>query len=155
MQTPPVPAAPKLLDQLRHQIRRLHYSIRTEYAYVYWVRWLVRFNRLRHPRDMAAPEVEAFLTYLAVERKVSASTQNQALPAILFLYRELLKIELPWLDNVVKAKRPQHLPVVLTREEVQAVLSRLAYDTGMRILETALARERHRLCTLNCVPCPC
>ena len=96
---------------------------------------------------MGAPEVEAFCTYLAVERKVSASTQNQALSAILFLYRELLKIELPWLDNVVKAKRPQRMPVVLTRDEVQAVLSqldgaaglilRLAYGMGMRILETA------------------
>ena len=152
MQTPPVSAAPKLLDQLRHQIRRLHYSIRTEQAYVYWVRWFIRFHGLRHPREMGAPEVEAFLTYLAVERKVSASTQNQALSAILFLYREVLKIELPWLDNVVKAKRPQRMPVVLTREEVQAVLIRLdgisglilrlAYGTGMRILETTRLRVK-------------
>ena len=152
MQTPPVSAAPKLLDQLRHQIRRLHYSIRTEDAYVYWVRGFIRFHGLCHPREMGAPEVEAFLTYLAVVRKVSASTQNQALSAILFLYRELLKTELPWLDNVVKAKRPQRMPVVLTRDEVQAVLSRLdgasgfvmrlAYGTGMRILETARSRER-------------
>ena len=152
MQTPPVSAAPKLLDQLRHQIRRLHYSIRTEDAYVYWVRWFIRFHGLRHPREMGAPEVESFLTHLAVERKVSASTQNQALSGILFLYREVLKIELPWLDNVVKAKRPQRLPVVLTREEVQAVLShldgtsglilRLAYGTGMRILETARLRVK-------------
>ena len=152
MQTPPVSTAPKLLDQLRHQIRRLHYSIRTEQAYVYWVRWFIRFSGLRHPREMGAPEVEAFLTYLAVERKVSASTQNQALSAILFLYREVLKIELPWLDNVVKAKRPQRMPVVLTREEVQAVLVRLdgtsglilrlAYGTGMRILETARLRVK-------------
>ena len=152
MQIPPVSAAPKLLDQLRHQIRRLHYSIRTEDAYVYWVRWFIRFHGLRHPREMGAPEVEAFLTYLAVERKVSASTQNQALSAILFLYREVLKVELPWLDNVVKAKRPQRMPVVLTREEVQAVLVRLdgaaglilrlAYGTGMRILETARLRVK-------------
>ena len=150
MQTPPVSQPPKLLDQLRHQIRRLHYSIRTEDAYVYWVRFFIRFHALRHPREMGAPEVEVFLTHLAVERKVSASTQNQALSAILFLYREILKIELPWLDNVVKAKRPQRMPVVLTREEVQAVLShldgtsglilRLAYGTGMRILETARLR---------------
>ena len=150
MQTPPVSQPPKLLDQLRHQIRRLHYSIRTEDAYVYWVRFFIRFHGLRHPREMGAPEVEVFLTHLAVERKVSASTQNQALSAILFLYREILKIELPWLDNVVKAKRPQRMPVVLTREEVQAVLShldgtsglilRLAYGTGMRILETARVR---------------
>jgi site-specific recombinase XerD len=111
------------------------------------MRFFIRFHGLRHPREMAAPEVEVFLTHLAVERKVSASTQNQALSAILFLYREVLKIELPWLDNVVKAKRPQRMPVVLTRKEVQAVLShldgtsglilRLAYGTGMRILETA------------------
>ena len=150
MQTPPVSQPPKLLDQLRHQIRRLHYSIRTEDAYVYWVRFFIRFHGLRHPREMGAPEVEVFLTHLAVERKVSASTQNQALSAILFLYREILKIELPWLDNVVKAKRSQRMPVVLTREEVQAVLShldgtsglilRLAYGTGMRILETARVR---------------
>ena len=152
MQTPPVSATPRLLDQLRHQVRRLHYSIRTEDAYVYWVRFFIRFQGLRHPREMGAPEVESFLTHLAVERKVSASTQNQALSAILFLYREVLKLELPWLDNVVKAKRPQRLPVVLTREEVQAVLShldgtsglilRLAYGTGMRILETARLRVK-------------
>jgi integrase len=152
MQTSPVSAAPKLLDQLRHQILRLHYSIRTEDAYVYWVRWFIRFNGLRHPREMGAPEVEAFLTYLAVERKVSASTQNQALSAILFLYREVLKIELPWLDNVVKAKRQQRMPVVLTREEVQAVpvrldgtaglILRLAYATSMRILEIARLRVK-------------
>ena len=152
MQTPPVSGPPKLLDQLRHQIRRRHYSIRTEDAYVYWARWFIRFHGLRHPRDMGASEVEAFLTSLAVERKVSASTQNQALSAILFLYREVLKIELPWLDNVVKAKRPQRMPVVLTRDEVQAVLARLdgasglilrlAYGTGMRILETARLRVK-------------
>jgi integron integrase len=152
MQTPPVSTAPKLLDQLRHQIRRLHYSIRTEDAYVYWVKWFVKFSGLRHPRDMGAPEVETFLTYLAVERKVSASTQNQALSAILFLYHQVLKIELPWLDNVVKAKQPQRLPVVLTRAEVQAVLAqldgasglilKLAYGTGMRILETSRLRVK-------------
>jgi integron integrase len=152
MQTHPVSAAPKLLDQLRHQIRRLHYSIRTEDAYVYWVKWFVKFSDLRHPREMGAPEVETFLTYLAVDRKVSASTQNQALSAILFLYREVLKIDLPWLDNVVKAKQPRRLPVVLTREEVQAVLARLdgssglilrlAYGTGMRILETSRLRVK-------------
>lgn len=152
MQTHPVSAAPKLLDQLRHQIRRLHYSIRTEDAYVYWVRFFIRFHGVRHPREMGAPEVETFLTFLAVDRKVSASTQNQALSAILFLYRQILKVELPWLDNVVKARQPRHLPVVLTREEVQAVLARLdgtsglilrlAYGTGMRILETSRLRVK-------------
>lgn len=152
MQTHPVSAAPKLLDQLRNHIRRLHYSIRTEDAYVYWVRFFIRFHGVRHPREMGATEVEAFLTYLAVERKVSASTQNQALSAILFLYREILKVELPWLDNVVKARQSRHLPVVLTREEVHAVLARLdggsglilrlAYGTGMRILETSRLRVK-------------
>ena len=131
MQTPPVSAAPKLLDQLRHQIRRRHYSIRTEDAYVYWVRFFIRFHGLRHPREMGAAEAEAFLTYLAVQRKVSASTQNQALSGILFLYREVLKVDLPWLDNVVKAKRPQRMPVVLTREEVQAALGDSNVKTTM------------------------
>ena len=88
MQTPPVSAPPKLLDQLRHQIRRLHYSIRTEDAYVYWVRAFIRFHKLRHPRDMGAPEAEAFLTYLAVERKISAPTRRQALSVQITLTSE-------------------------------------------------------------------
>lgn len=91
------------------QVRRLHYSIRTEDAYVYWVRWFIRLHGLRHPRQMGASEVGAFPTYLAAERKVSASTQKQALSAILFLYREVLKVDLPWLENVVKANQPQRL----------------------------------------------
>lgn len=136
---------PKLLDQVRAKIRFKHYSIRTEQAYTDWIRrFIVHFGK-RHPREMGAPEVEQFLTYLAVEGRVAAATQNQARCALLFLYREVLAMELPWLDNVEHAKTPKRLPVVLTRDEVQAVLLRLGgthwlvasllYGTGMRILE--------------------
>jgi integrase len=113
------PPTPKLLDQVRDQIRVKHYSIRTETQYVQWLRRFILFHGKRHPRDMGAPEVEAFLTHLAVEGKVAASTQNQALAALLFLYREVLGIDLPWLKDVTRAKRPQRLPVVLTRDEVR------------------------------------
>ena len=136
---------PRLLDQVREVIRRKHYSLRTEEAYVDWTRRFVRFCDLRHPRDCGAPEVEAFLTHLAMQGRVSASTQNQARSAILFLYKEVLQAELPWLENVVSAKRPARLPVVLTKEEVRRVLAetrgtsglvlRLLYGTGMRVLE--------------------
>ena len=115
------PTQPKLLDQVRVK----HYSIRTEQVYVDWIkRFIVHFDK-RLPRDLNAAEVEAFLTHLAVEGQVAASTQNQAKSAILFLYREVLAQELPWLDNVEGAKPPQHLPVVLTQAEAQALLSRL------------------------------
>ncbi len=117
--------APKLLDQVRRKIRLKHYSIRTEQAYVDWIkRFILHFDK-QHPKNMGADEVEQFLTYLAVEGKVAASTQNQAKSALLFLYRQVLEIELPWLDNIAQAKAPKRLPVVLTRAEVQAVLSRL------------------------------
>ena len=119
------PAQPKLLDQVRAKIRVKHYSIRTEQAYVDWIkRFIVHFDK-RHPRDLGAAEVEAFLTHLAVEGQVAASTRNQAKCAILFLYREVLAQELPWLDNVERAEQPHHLPVVLTQAEVQALLTRL------------------------------
>ena len=146
------PAQPKLLDQVRAKIRVKHYSIRTEQAYVDWIkRFIVHFDK-RHPRDLGAAEVEAFLTHLAVEGQVAASTQNQAKSAILFLYREVLAQELPWLDNVERAEQPQHLPVVLTQAEVQALLTRLTdrqwliarllYGTGMRVLEVARLRAK-------------
>ncbi len=136
---------PKLLDQVRGKIRLKHYSIRTEQAYTDWIRrYILHFGK-KHPRDMGAAEVEQFLTHLAVNGKVSASTQNQAKCALLFLYKEVLAIELPWLDNVEQAKVPKRLPVVLNRDEVQAILSRLTgtqwliasllYGTGMRIME--------------------
>ena len=146
------PAQPKLLDQVRARIRVKHYSIRTEQAYVDWIkRFIVHFDK-RHPRDLGAAEVEAFLTHLAVSGRVAASTQNQAKSAILFLYREVLAQELPWLDNVERAKQPQRLPVVLTQAEVQALLTRLTdtqwliasllYGTGMRVLEVARLRVK-------------
>lgn len=137
--------SPRLLDGVRARIRARHLSFRTEKSYLYWIRRFIRFHKLRHPREMGAPEVEAFLTWLAVDRKVAASTQNQALAAILFLYRDALEFDLPWLSNLVRAKRPQHLPVVLTRTEVQRVLANLVgtewliasllYGGGMRITE--------------------
>jgi len=108
---------PKLLDQLRQQIRVRNYSIRTEAVYAEWAK-----RYYRHPAEMGAAEIEAFRTHLAVNRDVSASTQNQALAALLFLYKEVLKLDLPWLQGVVRAKKPKHLPVVLTRIEVDALL---------------------------------
>jgi integron integrase len=154
METANTPAAnsPKLLDVVRDRIRVKHYSIRTETQYVQWIRRFILFHGKKHPRDMGAPEVEAFLTHLAVEGNVAAATQNQALSALLFLYKEVLGIDLPWLDNVTRAKRPQRLPVVMTREEVHAVLdriegvyglmARLLYGTGMRLMECVRLRVK-------------
>jgi len=146
------PPEPRLLDQVRAQIRLRHYSIRTESQYVQWVKRFVLFHGKRHPREMGAPEVEAFLSHLAVEGHVASATQNQALSALLFLYRQVLGIELPWLDEMVRAKRPQRLPVVLTRGEVQRVLermdgvysllARLLYGTGMRLMEVIRLRVK-------------
>jgi len=136
---------PRLLDEVRAKIRTLHYSLRTEKSYAQWVKRYILFHGKRHPREMGAAEVQAFLSALATERHVSASTQNQALAALLFLYREVLAIDLPWLDDVVRAKPRQRLPVVLTRNEVQRLLdrlegthglmARLMYGTGMRLLD--------------------
>jgi len=144
--------APKLLDQVRGKIRLKHYSIRTEQAYVDWIkRFILHFDK-RHPRELGAPEVEAFLTHLAVAGNVAAATQNQAKSALLFLYREVLETELPWLDNVERARTPKRLPVVLTREEVQGVLGRLTgthwliasllYGAGLRIMEALRLRVK-------------
>jgi integron integrase len=138
-------ASPRLLDQVREVIRIKRYSIRTEQAYVQWIRRYILYHDRRHPQELGAPELSAFLSALAVQGKVSASTQNQALNAILFLYREVLKITLPWLEGVQRARKPQHLPVVLTRDEVKRVLARLngtvwlmaavTYGAGLRLLE--------------------
>ncbi len=143
---------PKLLDQVREQIRLRHYSIRTEAVYLEWVKRFIRFHKYRHPQDMGAAEVEAFLSDLAVRRDVAASTQNQALSAILFLYKQVLRIELPWMDGVIRARRPQRLPVVLTREEVASVLAQLdgtlwlvanlLYGSGMRLMEVLRLRVK-------------
>ncbi len=116
---------PKLLDQVRQKIRLKHYSIRTEQAYVDWIRRYILYHQKRHPQDMGKPEVEQFLTHLAVERNVAASTQNQALSAILFLYKEVLEQDIGWLDGMEHAKRPARLPVVLTATEVRTVLTHL------------------------------
>jgi len=136
---------PKLLDRARSEIRVRHYSIRTEEAYLAWIRRFLRFHKMQHPRDMGAEEVNRFLTHLAVDKHVAASTQRQALSAILFLYREVLSTKLPWLDDVVRAKQPKRLPTVLSREEARTIIARLEgttqlivlllYGTGMRILE--------------------
>jgi integron integrase len=143
---------PKLLDQVRDRIRRKHYSLRTESAYIHWIRRFIYFHDKRHPRELGAQEVERFLTHLAVAGQVSASTQNQAMSALLFLYKEVLVQTLPWLDNIEHARRPKRLPVVLTREEVNNLLTRiegtpglmlrLIYGTGMRIMECLRLRVK-------------
>jgi site-specific recombinase XerD len=112
---------PKLLDQVRYAIRAKHYSLRTEEAYVQWVRRFILFHNKRHPKDMGAEEVRQFLSDLAVNHHVAASTQNQALSAILFLYQHVLRQEIGWIDDVARAKKPKKLPVVLTQEEVKMV----------------------------------
>lgn len=144
--------SPKLLDIVRGKIRLKHYSIRTEQAYVDWIkRYILHFDK-QHPKDLGAAAVEQFLTYLAVHGKVSASTQNQAKSALLFLYKEVLGEALPWLNEIEHAKTPKRLPVVLTKNEVQAVLKQLdgthhlivslLYGTGMRILEALRLRVK-------------
>lgn len=143
---------PKLLDQLRLAIRRRHYSYRTEKTYVQWTRRFIRYHGLRHPRDLGAEGIRRFLNHLANERHVSASTQSQALAALLFLYKQVLAVDLPWLEGVDRARKPVRLPVVLTRAEVQAVLSQLQgvswlaasllYGAGLRVLECVSLRVK-------------
>jgi integron integrase len=145
------PNPPKLLDQVRVALRTRHYAIRTEEAYVDWIRRFILFHGKRHPREMGAAEIETFLTDLAVRGRVAASTQNQALAALLFLYQNVLKIELPRVD-AVRAKRPERLPVVLSADEVRAVLDRidgvyrlmaeLMYGAGLRLLECCRLRVK-------------
>jgi integron integrase len=153
--TPP----PKLLDRVRHAIRARHYSRRTEKAYVHWIKRYIFFHAKRHPAEMGAVEITRFLTALAVLERVAASTQNQALNALLFLYREVLRLELPWLDDLVRAKRPEHLPTVLTRDEVRTVIDRvdgvprlialLLYGAGLRLLECCRLRIKDLDFTTN------
>jgi integron integrase len=137
--------SPRLMDEMREAMRSRHYSKRTEQAYCLWVKRYIRFHKLRHPAEMTEPEINAFLTHLAVEEKVSASTQTQALCAILFLYRHVLFYELGDLGDIIRARKPKHLPIVLTREEVRAVLGQmegetwlmasLLYGAGLRLME--------------------
>jgi integron integrase len=159
----PILQSVRLLDQVSERVRYLHYSLSTEKTYVYWIKFYIRWHgkngAMRHPREMGTSEVEAFLTMLATERKVSASTHNQALSALLFLYREVLDIDLPWLDNINRPSKPKRIPSVLTKDEVAglfaqmegitALIARLLYGTGMRLMEGMRLRikdvdfERH------------
>ena len=145
-----MPSSHRLLDRLRPALRTHHYSRRTEQAYSGWVRRYILFHGKRHPEDMGATEVAAFLTDLAVRKKVSASTQNQALCAVLFLYRHVVGREMGKLNNLVRAQRPQRLPLVLTRSEVSRILAEmegptllmasLLYGAGLRLLECCRLR---------------
>jgi integron integrase len=142
---PPPLRSTRLLDQLRERIRYRHYSLSTEKSYAYWVRSFIRFHGLRHPNTMGGPEVEAFLSYIANQRGASASTHKQALSALLFLYRQVLDVELPWMEQIGRPQTPARLPTVLSRDEVQRLLAaipdvsglvaRLLYGTGMRKME--------------------
>ena len=141
-----------LLNRVRETVRLHQYSYETEKAYVSWVRRFILFHCKRHPGDLGAQEVTAFLTNLAVTRKVSASTQNQALSAILFLYQKVLDVDLPWLQDVVRARRSRHVPTVLTRDEIRRVLANLdgvcwlaaalMYGSGLRLIETLRLRVK-------------
>src|SRR5258706_2792857 len=125
------PKPPRLLDQVRSHIRMRHYSIRTERTYVHWIKRFVVFHGKRHPREMGGVEVTDFLSALATDRNVAASTQNQALSALLFLYKEVLRVELPWLDDVRRAKKAKRLPTVLTHAEVRALLAHVEGTHGL------------------------
>jgi integrase len=144
---------PKLLDQVRQTARLKHFSLRTERAYAQWVYRFVVHNGKQHPRDLGAREIQAFLTWLAVERNVAASTQNQALCALLLLYREVLRIDLPRIKEAVRPRRSRRVPTVLTRDEVRAVMAHLTgvhavvggllHGGGLRLLEALRLRVKH------------
>jgi integrase len=145
----------RLLDQLRQRLRYLHYSLRTEKNYVYWVRWFVRWYGVRHPREMGGKEVEAFLSMLANERKVAAATHRRALSALLFLYKEVLDLELPWMQEIGRPLPTKHIPVVPSSDEVKQILflmdgvvgllARLLYRAGMRLQEGLSLRDVLRI----------
>ena len=142
----------KLLDIVRSVVRKKHYSIRTEQAYIKWIKEFILFHNKRHPKEMAEEEISAFLSYLASEKKVAASTQNQALNAIVFLYKQVLKIDLGEFGPIERAKRPEKLPTVLSKGEIQRLLSKingtsglalnLLYGTGMRLMECLRLRVK-------------
>jgi len=151
MENPNIPAVrTKLLSKMREALRVRNYSRRTEQTYVMWVKRFTRFHDLRHPSEMAEPEINTFLTYLAVDRKVSASTQNQALSALLFLYRHVLHRQIGELGDVIRARKSQRLPIVMTRNEVRAVMQQLSgekwliaallYGSGLRLIESLCLR---------------
>src|SRR5438128_5310358 len=143
---------PKLLDLVRQEIRTRHYSIRTEAACVHWIKRFILFHNKRHPAEMGEREVSAFLSHLAVHRNISASTQNQALSAILFLYKHVLQQPLEWLDGITRAKFSTRVPLVFTRDEVRAVLAQLdgqtwlmaslLYGAGLRLMECLRLRVK-------------
>lgn len=143
---------PKLLDQVRRCIRDKHYSLRTEEAYVYWIRWYIRFHKLKHLLDMGGVEVKSFLSYLTNERQVSISTHKQAPQHLLFLYKQVLGSEFPWIDDIYRPNRQPRLPTVLTQWEVStmlaemkgthALMARLMYGTGMRLMECMTLRVK-------------
>ncbi len=143
---------PKLLDQVRAALRVRHMSYRTEQTYGHWIKRFIFFHNRKHPLEMGEAHVSAFLSYLAVEKRVAAPTQNQALCAILFLYRNVLKKDLGWIDDIERAKRPRRLPVVFTRDEVRAILARLdgvlwviaalLYGSGLRLMECLRLRVK-------------
>ena len=142
----------RLIERFREAIRSRHYSRRTEQAYWYWIRWFIRHHGMRHPAELGASEVTAFLSWLATERNVAAATQNQALSALLFLYKQVLGAELPWLEGIAHAKRPVRLPVVLTQAEVARLLGALEgvpwlmcallYGSGLRQIECLSLRVK-------------
>jgi integron integrase len=149
---PPQGKPKKLLDQVRDVMRLKHYSLRTERSYCDWITRFIRFHGKRHPREMAEPELTAFLTHLAREGQVAASTQNQALSALLFLYKEVLKEEIGWVGDVERATKPKRLPVVLTRDEVHKVFAHLhgtprlmaglLYGSGLRLMDCVRLRVK-------------
>ena len=148
----PVLHSARLLDQLRERLRYAHYSLRTEQSYVYWVRFFIRFHQLRHPREMGCPEVEAFLSMLANERHASVSTHRQALSALLFLYKEVIDQQLPWLVEIGRPTPKRRIPAVLTMAEVERIfgfmegetglIARVLYGTGMRLSEALSLRVK-------------
>ncbi|MFO0793601.1 MAG: integron integrase [Candidatus Brocadiaceae bacterium] len=151
-QTTPPDEKPKLLDVVQNKIRLKHYSIRTEQSYLQWIKRFIIFHNKRHPKDMGEKEITEFLTHLAVREHVSSSTQNQALCALLFLYREVVQQDIGWLDDIERAKRPKRLPVVFTREEAKKILLRLEgskwlmasllYGAGLRLMECVRLRVK-------------
>ncbi len=150
--TASTPSRTRLLDQVRERLRFKHYSLRTEHSYVEWIRRYILFHGKQHPKEMGAREVTAFLTHLAVKGKVASATQNQALAALLFLYREVLNLQLPWLAEIERPMKPKRLPVVLSTSEVNrllaqldgthALMARLLYGTGMRLMECVRLRVK-------------
>lgn len=147
-----MPTPPRLLDAVRSAIQLRHYSFRTQKAYVDWIRRYIVFHGKRHPRDMGGDEVRTFLSHLATDRQVAPATQAQALAALLFLYKRVLNVDLPWIDDVVRARRPKRLPTVLTRDEARRVIALipgthrlialLLYGSGLRLLEALRLRVK-------------